>query len=219
MPDSPLHTIASWLVTLFVPFAIVLTGVRILMTPAWVNIEYRTPKFPADSYGFTHADRLKWSQVSLEYLVNDAGIEFFDDKVFNDGTPIYNERELGHMVDVKNVVQAVLKVWYASLAGIILLGVWANFGGWLDPYKTGILRGSWITIGLVAAILVFSVVAFGVFFVYFHEIFFDPGTWTFAFSDTLIRLFPIRFWQDAFLWIGGLSILESLWLISMAKAK
>ena len=28
----------------------------------------------------------------------------------------------------------------------------------------------------------------------------------FAYSDTLIRLFPIRFWEDAFLWAGVISV-------------
>jgi uncharacterized membrane protein len=37
-----------------------------------------------------------------------------------------------------------------------------------------------------------------VLFVGFHQVFFDAGTWTFAYSDTLIRLFPERFWQVAF---------------------
>jgi hypothetical protein len=34
----------------------------------------------------------------------------------------------------------------------------------------------------------------------------------FEFSDTLIRLFPIRFWQDAIMYIGGFSILLGLLL-------
>ena len=47
--------------------------------------------------------------------------------------------------------------------------------------------------------------AFGVIFVWFHQIFFESGTWTFLFSDTLIRLFPERFWRDTFLAVGLLS--------------
>jgi uncharacterized membrane protein len=37
------------------------------------------------------------------------------------------------------------------------------------------------------------------FFVGFHSLFFEGDSWLFLYSDTLIRLFPIRFWQDAFL--------------------
>jgi len=49
-----------------------------------------------------------------------------------------------------------------------------------------------------------------VFFVAFHEVFFDPGTWVFRYSDTLIRLFPERFWRDAFLAIAALSLVGGL---------
>ncbi|MFN2195842.1 MAG: DUF1461 domain-containing protein, partial [Anaerolineales bacterium] len=56
-------------------------------------------------------------------------------------------------------------------------------------------------------IILFVLIAFGVIFVWFHEIFFQPGTWTFYFSDTLIRLFPERFWRDTFLIVAGLPAL------------
>ena len=59
--------------------------------------------------------------------------------------------------------------------------------------------------GLLTAILVFVGIAFGVIFVLFHNIFFESGTWTFFYSDTLIRLFPERFWRDTFIAIGLLA--------------
>jgi integral membrane protein (TIGR01906 family) len=175
----------------------------------FVRIEYRTPNFPADQYGFTLEDRLKWASVSLEYLLNDAGIEFFESLQFEDGTPIYNQRELRHLFDVKNVVKAVLRVWIGSLIVVGIFGVWAWQGGWLDAYRLSLVRGSWITIGFVGAVILFVLVAFGVFFVFFHEIFFDPGTWTFRYSDTLIRLFPERFWRDCFIAVGSISVIEA----------
>ena len=55
--------------------------------------------------------------------------------------------------------------------------------------------------------VVFSLLAFRAFFTAFHRVFFEGDTWLFHYSDTLIRLFPERFWQDAFLWLGGLSLL------------
>jgi uncharacterized membrane protein len=47
--------------------------------------------------------------------------------------------------------------------------------------------------------------AFHVIFVAFHNVFFQAGTWQFLFSDTLIRLFPERFWQDTFIALGVLA--------------
>jgi len=45
-----------------------LTNVRLLISPVYPNVEYRLPGFPADTFGFTLADRLRWSAVSVGYL-------------------------------------------------------------------------------------------------------------------------------------------------------
>ena len=104
-----------------VPVALTLTNVRLLMTPLFPNFEYNLPGFPLDLYGFTKEDRLKWSKVAIDYLLNNAGIEFLADLRFPEGqtaplescgdyttrdcTYLYNDRELRHMVDVKNVTR------------------------------------------------------------------------------------------------------------------
>jgi integral membrane protein (TIGR01906 family) len=216
-PSISLQSLLSWLVTLLLPFALILTAVRLLFTPLFVEIEYRTPNFPDDSYGFTLEDRLKWSKVSMAYLLSDDTIEFFDTQQFDDGTRIYNDRELSHMTDVKVVVTWALRVWLIALAVVTGVGLWAWRGGWLDLYKIALARGAWVTIGFVGVVVLFVVAAFGVFFVFFHNIFFAPGTWTFFYSDTFIRLFPQRFWQDTFLWVGGLAVLQAALILWVTK--
>ena len=124
---------------------LVLTAVRLLMMPAFLTFEYNTPNFPADPYGFTQEDRLYWSNIAMEYLVNSAGIEFLGDLRFADGSPVYNDRELRHMVDVKIAVQAALNVWRITLGVLVLLAVWAWQGGWIDAFRRGLGRGGWLT--------------------------------------------------------------------------
>lgn len=200
--EKTLPRFLSWIVSLLVPVALILTGVRLLLTPAFVRLEYNLPGFPPDPYGFTKAERIQWADVALEYLLNDAGIEFLGDLRFDDGTPLYNQRELGHMVDVKIVVQQALVVWYAVLLILLVLGLWAYFGGWWASFSAGLARGGWLTLGLIVLILMLVLLAWSFFFVFFHEVFFESGTWTFLYSDTLIRLFPERFWQTAFISVG-----------------
>lgn len=200
----------SWVVAILVPVMLILTSVRLLMTPTFVQLEYRTPNFPPDPYGFTRQDRLYWSLIALDYLHNDEGIAFLGDLRFENDTPVYNERELGHMVDVKNVLQIALIVWYVSIVGLLVLGLWAWWGKWWQVYKEGLSRGGRLTVIFVAVTLIAVLIGFSVFFVFFHQIFFESGTWVFRFSDTLIRLFPERFWRDAFLAIGLLSLAGGL---------
>ncbi len=214
-----LFTVLTWIITLLVPVVLVLTAVRLLLTPWYVVIEYNTPGFPEDPFGFTKTDRLYWSRIALDYLLNDADISYLGDLHFPEGqsvppqscifmddcTRFYNDRELQHMEDVKIVVRAALKVWYAGIAILVILGIWARFGKWWDEYKHGWRRGGWLTVVLIAATLAIVIIAFGVIFVAFHEVFFDSGTWTFYYSDSLIRLFPERFWRDTFLAVGLLA--------------
>jgi integral membrane protein (TIGR01906 family) len=211
--------VLSWLVSLLVPIVLVLLSVRILISPLYLQIEYNTPGFPSDQYGFTKEDRLVWSRIAVQYLLNSADISFLADLHFPDGQKappqscqfmvdcarLYNARELEHMVDVKNVVKSALTVLYISLGILAGFGIWAYIGDWFSDYRRGLRRGGWITVGFIIAILLFVALAFSVIFVLFHNIFFESGTWTFFYSDTLIRLFPERFWRDTFIAIGILA--------------
>jgi len=168
-----LHQIFSWLITLLIPVALVFLGLRLLLTPVFLQIEYHTPGFPPDDYGFSLQDRLHWSQIALRYLVNDANIDFLGDLTFPDGSPLYNARELSHTQDVKNVVQPVMIIGYAIWFVVLGLGVWAQWGNWWQAYRRGLWRGGWLTAGLVAVIAVFAATSFWQFFTEFHSLFFE----------------------------------------------
>jgi integral membrane protein (TIGR01906 family) len=207
------YLILSWLVSLLVPLALIGLGLRVLLMPLFLQVEYNMPYFPPDEFGFTKADRLKWAPYALNYLTNRADISYLSDLKFEDGKPLYNERELSHMNDVKRVTQGALKVWYISLAALALLGVWAWAGGWGQAYRLGLMRGGWLMVILAITIGLIAVVGISVnpdiffsFFAGFHSLFFEGDSWLFLFSDTLIRLFPIRFWQDAFLFAALIAL-------------
>ena len=182
--------ILNWLMPVVILLAIILTAVRILLMPAFVNIEYYTPGFPPDSYGFTLEERLKWSRIALDYLLNDEDISFLGDLTFEDGSPLYNERELSHMVDVKDLTQIFLWVWRGLLLVLVLLALWAWRANWQLAYMRMLHNGGRLTVILIALLLVGIALSFNAVFTGFHRIFFEGDTWLFLFSDTLIRLFP-----------------------------
>jgi integral membrane protein (TIGR01906 family) len=205
-----LQKIVSWVVTLLLPLAFTFLGVRLLLTHAFPGIEYRLPGFPADDYGFTLQDRLHWSRISIDYLTNDSDISFLGNLTFMDGVSLFTDRELSHMHDVKNVVQPVLVVGYGLWFLILGLALWARFGGWWAVYVRGIWRGGWLTVGLVLVFGILGAISFWQFFTVFHELFFTGDSWQFQYFDTLIRLFPMRFWQDAFIFAGLLDVVGGL---------
>jgi integral membrane protein (TIGR01906 family) len=205
-----LSRILSWCVTLLIPLALIFLGVRLVLTHAFLEIEYHMPGFPQDEYGFTTQERLHWSKISWDYMLNDSGISFLGDLKFPDGTPLFNERELSHMLDVKNVVRPALWIGYSDWGLLLVLGIWARLGGWWPGFVRGARRGGWLTVALVAVIGIFAAVSFWQFFTLFHKLFFTGDSWIFLYSDTLIRLFPMRFWQDLFLFIPILVVIAGL---------
>lgn len=205
--------IISILVTLLIPLALIGLGLRLLLTTAFLQIEYNMPYFPRDEYGFTKEDRLRWAPYALKYLVNNADISYLGDLKFDDGTPLYNERELSHMEDVKRVTRGALNVWYATLALLLALGIWSKAAHWEQAYRQGLMRGGWTMVGLAAVVGLIVVIGIAVnpnvfwnFFAGFHSLFFEGDSWLFLYSDTLIRLFPLRFWQDAFLLAAAIAL-------------
>ena len=74
-------------------------------------------------------------------------------------------------------------------------------------------------IGLLGVIGLFAIISFWNFFTFFHSLFFKGDSWLFLYSDTLIRLFPMRFWQDVFLLVGLITLISSLALVACIKTK
>ena len=184
------------------PFFLGLTNIRLIISPAYPRMEYAKASFPEDSFGFSQEQRLDLALVAVDYLGRREAAEeviyLLEEQVIP-GTeePLYNEREIGHMVDVKHVTDGIKQVG-AAAAAIVFLGLalllWQPATR-REGYRA-ILNGGIATTTILFALALFILVAWSVFFTQFHELLFPPGTWTFYFSDSLIRLFPEKFWFD-----------------------
>jgi integral membrane protein (TIGR01906 family) len=209
----------AWITALAVPVALIGLAVRVVLLPAFVQLEYHVPGLPPDDYGFTTQERIHWAGYAWNYLVNSSDISYLGHLMFSDGKSLFNERELSHMQDVKRVVQGTFRAWYISLAVLAIIAIWAWRTNQMRIFLKGLKRGGWLTI--VFGALIGTIVAIGIlmdpnvfwnFFAWFHSLFFTGDSWIFEYSDTLIRLFPIRFWEDTFLLaalivlVGGLAL-------------
>ncbi|MBP7999816.1 MAG: TIGR01906 family membrane protein [Chloroflexi bacterium] len=189
-------------IVIAMPFFLGLTNIRLIISPAYPRMEYAKASFPEDSFGFSQEQRLDLALVAVDYLGRREAAEeviyLLEEQVIP-GTeePLYNEREIGHMVDVKHVTDGIKQVG-AAAAAIVFLGLalllWQPATR-REGYRA-ILNGGIATTTILFALALFILVAWSVFFTQFHELLFPPGTWTFYFSDSLIRLFPEKFWFD-----------------------
>ncbi len=210
-PSNALTAILRTYLTIALPILLVLASVRLVMTPVFLHFEYTRPSFPEDFYGFTTEERLRYAPYAVDYLLNGEDINFLSDLRLPDGSAMYNVRELQHMRDVKVVTQITFVVAFilgiVAITAVYLLGRETTTRSQL---RVALLNGSILTLGIVAAVVVAAVINWDFFFTGFHTLFFEGGTWRFAYSDTLIRLFPEQFWFDAALLIGGMTTLGAL---------
>jgi integral membrane protein (TIGR01906 family) len=126
------------------------------------------------------------------------------------GAPAYNLREVSHMADVRAVFQTLFRVWQFAIILLLLMGytLWQKGERW--ALGLSIRSGGILTSGIILSIGLLAVFAWQFWFSTFHLFFFEPGSWLFSYSDTLIRLFPVEFWFDATLTISVLSLIVGL---------
>lgn len=196
-----------FLIAVALPMVFLATSLRIVTSHWLVHWEYGKADFPPDPYGLTTEDRVRLAEACVDYLVTDAGIDLLAALRLPEGDPAFKERELAHMVDVKRVFRAILWAGLAAAVGVI--------GGTMalaarpatrPRAPVALLGGSLLTLALLVGVGGLMLTQWNVFFTGFHKLLFPPGTWTFPTSDTLIRLFPERFWMDVGMAVVGLIV-------------
>ena len=200
MANKTLLTIIRWLVILAMPFFLGLGTLRAII--AWDYPAFEYQRIAPDMFGFSAEERLELAQGTLDYLQRPEPaaevIHLLEElRLPGNDRSLYNESEIGHMLDVKNIADTMKRIAYVAGAivivglAVLLIPRQSRHFGW----RTLMLAGLATVIAL-AAIALFILIAWPIFFVQFHELLFPPGTWTFAYSDSLIRLFPEQFWFD-----------------------
>ncbi len=207
------------ILALFIPFIILMGGVRLIMSPAFAEFEYDRAGFPLDPYGMETQERKQWAGYSIRYLTNDEPIDYLGNLQNFKGQKIFTESELSHMFDVKEVVQGALLAWYIVVGlSVAMLGWFMIMGQW-SSMRLAFQSGGWVTLGLIGALLIFLLVSFDTLFTRFHQLFFADGTWLFDESSTLIRLFPFVFWRDAFALVLIFTLLIGILLVVLMRKR
>jgi len=205
--DAVMSPAAGWAASLLIGLAtaivIVTAAVLPFLTPQWVAFEQG------------RANATGWTGYSTEELGAATGA-ILSDLVFGPsdfdvqvgGEPVLDERERGHMRDVRTVFTGL---WILAAASVAVLAAAA----WRQRDRAAAwraVRGG--ALGLTAAIAVVGVlaaVAFDALFELFHRIFFPAGSYTFDPStERLVQLFPYQFWEETALVVGVVIVVVAL---------
>lgn len=205
----PLARTLQVLLAIAYPLVLLILAIRLVASPIFLWIAYQRPGFPADSFGFTTADRLTYGSFGVDFLNNVADNRYLAELRDPNGNPLFLGTEVQHMADVKNVMS--FTYLGGTILGVIALIALIYLGKrYAGGIRRGLFAGSVATLVLLAGLTVVAILGWESFFSTFHQIFFADGTWTFNFSDTLIRLYPPQFWIDAAIGIAGLVVITAL---------
>lgn len=179
------------------PWFLALTSLFPLISPLFLRLQYARPDVPP-STRFSPEERQAIAGAAAHYLVSREGIEYLADMTDAQGRPLFNERELTHMVDVKVLLgRAVALDIVLALLLACSLGILASQEESRGRIPFYLFVGSLVTPALCISALILVPLQFRWFFVEFHHLFFVGDSWLFPRSDTLIQLFPEMFWFDA----------------------
>ncbi|HOJ00724.1 MAG TPA: TIGR01906 family membrane protein [Anaerolineaceae bacterium] len=191
---------------------ILIAGIRFCLTHTFIDLEYAYPAFPDDTYGFSRDTRTVLAYQSVDYLLGKLSDADYQALATPDGKPLFNQRELSHMRDVRDLTHIVLAVWYASIAVMAAGIVLALKLHW----QTHLLEAGKLASKIIFFFIVFVLLAvllnFDRLFTIFHSLFFEGDTWLFYPSDSLIRLFPTPFWVNVFITVGIISFTLAFFL-------
>jgi len=174
----------------------------LFLSPSFIDYEYSKGSWPLPPrYG--DPERREVAKAILYYLRSPEEISYLGELADEDG-PLFNERELIHLVDVKVLARRALllhRVLGVLIVGAAVILLFSPEGRKALPGT--LLQGSLLTFLLFGLVGLFAASGFDTFFVGFHRTFFAGDSWLFSPHDTLIQLFPLPFWFDAAItWVG-----------------
>ena len=216
----------SWL-----SWAIFIIAVPLFLITASVTWAFNSPGLYDDGFekysisrisGITNSD-LRQVGADIRSYIN-SGYEPLDVRASILGTErdLFNDREVSHMKDVKQLVRGVYVLALASamyLAAMVVIGFALYRGRFFVDLSKRLAWGGGLTLVLLIVFGLVALVGFDGVFLKFHQLSFTNDFWRLdPRTDYLVRIFPQDFWFDATLWVAVRAISGALILTVAGSA-
>ena len=205
--------LGAWLIASAAALVVLGASIAPFLTPVYIRVEQdRVGVGELTGYGSTQLDAIAGS------LIGDLVLWRGDFDVTVEGAPVLNERERGHMRDVRGVFAGFFALVAIAAVALVIAarrtgGTEARFALW-RAVSAG-ARG--LAVGLAVAGAV-AILAFDAAFEVFHRLFFSSGSYTFdPRTDRLVQLFPERFWSETSTIVGSVALVIALLTLWQAR--
>ena len=193
-----IDTFAKWVFMLCLPVLLLTASIALAVNSPQVY-EHGFEKYNISrATGLSRPELSKAAAGLIRYFNSDK--EYISLIVVKDGAPfrLFNEREVAHLKDVKALF------WRDYRALLVTLIYTLSYAGaclflWKDRRKLGwgLIGGSGITLAMILALGLGTLLDFNQLFWQFHLISFTNKFWQLdPTKDYLIMLFPQGFWYD-----------------------
>ncbi len=211
---------AKWLFVLCLPVVLLTASIGGAVNSLWLY-RYGFEKYGvSQTTGIADTELEKAAAGLISYFNSDE--EFISITVVKDGKPfvLFNQREVAHFKDVKGLIRldytVLLWTLVYSLVYTLTALFWRKRMYWRRLAR-GVIGGSSITLGLMLALVLGTLLGFDQLFLQFHLLSFANDFWLLdPTTDYLIMLFPRGFWYDVFLLVGSATALGAVVLGGVA---
>ena len=206
--------IASALFVASIPVFLLLTNVRVATSDAHLYA-YGFARYHVSAVtGIDRGELDRAAREIVDYLSSNDGSALLDVRVAVRGQaqPLFNEGEVGHMLDVKRLFQFVFRLHELAFVYIAMyvtaIFLWTRERSIRRLAQQAIVGGAVTAVALtVGAVSV--LVGFDQLFTAFHLVSFANDLWLLnPATDRLVQMFPQGFWFDVSLLVGVLTIVE-----------
>ncbi len=197
---------AKWLFVLCLPVLLLTASIAGAVNSLWLY-NYGFQKYGvSQTTGLADLELEKAATGLISYFNSDE--EYVSLTVIKDSKPfeLFNQREVAHLKDVKGLMRLDYLVLLGALiyvlayAGVSLF--WRRKEYW-RRLAWGVVEGGGITLALMLALGLGTLLGFDQLFWQFHLISFANELWLLdPTKDYLIMLFPQGFWYDVFLFVS-----------------
>ena len=171
--------------------------------------------------GITLEDLRSVDQQVLRYLDTGAEPLYVEADVNGVRRPLFSEREVLHMADVKELFRLTWRVQGAAVVFLLLAAAVtvAHRRGGAWPTLLGWARNGAVLTGVTTLLIgIFAAVAFGPLFTMFHRLGFRNDFWLLdPRHHLLVQVYPFGFWQEVTLLIGIALLVQAVLLFFVTR--
>lgn len=215
-----LAAVLAALIVAAVPAVLIGNALWVMVNPWLVHAQYAIPGFPDDARGLSDADRTDLALTGIDSIrPGTEGVELLREARLPSGGEAFEEREIDHMQDVRQLITAFFVLWAAALALGIAAALALRRLGSGEEITVALRRGAVLTVAAMAAAGLVMAVDFEFFFDGFHGVFFEDETWEFNETYLLRQIYPDFFWGVAAATMAAAIAIQALVLVAAFRGR